>query len=96
MSSLWFQERQYRITASKCKQVCLLGDKIVEHKGNDLTWKYFHWLSNNLWSPTYAQTGDMQYGLSEEPKAREAYSKAMGNKMNETGLWVNRKFPYLQ
>lgn len=95
MSPAWFQERQYRITASKCKEVCSLGDKIVEHKGNDLTWKYFHWLANNLWSPKTVQTCDMQYGLSEEPKAREAYTKATGNKVRETGLWVNRKFPYL-
>ncbi|XP_025111588.1 uncharacterized protein LOC112574606 [Pomacea canaliculata] len=94
MSLLWIQERQYRITASKCK-VCFLGDKIVENRGYNLTWKYFHWLSNNLWSPKVVQTCDMQYGLSEEPKAREAYTKATGNKVRETGLWVNRKFPYL-
>ena len=37
----------------------------------------------------------MQYGIAEEPKAREAYAQATGNQVKETGLWVNKKFPYL-
>ena len=37
----------------------------------------------------------MQYGIAEEPKAREAYAQATGNEVKEKGLWVNKKFPYL-
>ena len=48
----------------------------------------------NLWSPNFVQTKDMKYGISEEPKAREAYTNATGNKVHTTGLWVN-KFSFL-
>ena len=93
-STIWFRERHYRITASKCKEICLLGDKVVENKIENQR-KFFNWLLKNIWSPTFVQTIDMQYGLSEEPKAREAYTKATGNVVREAGLLVNTKFPYL-
>ena len=37
----------------------------------------------------------MKYGISEEPKAREAYTNATGNKVHTTGLWVYKKFAFL-
>ena len=37
----------------------------------------------------------MKYGITEEAKARGAYSKATANKVKTTGLWVNKKFPFL-
>lgn len=58
-------------------------------------WKYFNWISTKFWFPKFIQTQDMKYGLEEEPKARQAYAKATGNLVKETGLWVNKKFPYL-
>lgn len=73
-SPAWFHERQYRITASKCKEVCLLGDKLVSNKGNEFKWKFLNWISNNFWSPKFIQTRDMKYGIEEEVKAREAYT----------------------
>ena len=94
-SLAWFRERQYRITASKCKDVCLLGDRLVSQKEGEFIWKFFHWISKNFWSPKIVQTIDMQFGIAEEPKAREAYAQATGNQVKETGLWVNKKFPYL-
>ena len=93
-STVWFRERHYRITASKCKEICLLGDKVIEHKVEN-KWNFLNWLLNNIWLPTFAHTIDMQYGLSEEPKAREAYTKATGNIVREAGLLVNTKFPHL-
>ena len=37
----------------------------------------------------------MKYGISEEPKARGAYTNATGNKVHTTSLWVNKKFAFL-
>lgn len=37
----------------------------------------------------------MKQGISEEPKAREAYSKVTGNRVQTTGLWVNKIFSFL-
>ena len=37
----------------------------------------------------------MQYGISVEPKVREAYIQATEKKVRETGLSVNKKFPLL-
>ena len=88
-SPAWFRERQYRITGSKCKQACLLGDKILSLQGKnsgEIVWKSFHWISKKLWSPKFVQTRDTKYGISEEPKAREAYTNATGNKVHTTGL----------
>lgn len=72
-----FRERQYRITASKCKEAYLLGDQVLSHQGKkmrDLLWKCFHWVSKNLWFSKNVLTSDMKYGISEEPKARETYT----------------------
>ena len=93
-----FRERQYRLTASKYKEICLLGEKIIPNHGNErasLQWKCFRWLSKTLWFPKFVQTKDLKYGITEETKAREAYSKATDNKVETTGLWVNKKFPFL-
>ena len=97
-SLAWFRERQYRITASQCKHASLLGDRILILQGKcseETVWKCFHWISKKLWSPKFVQTRDMKYGISEEPKAREAYTNATGNKVHTTGLWVNKKFAFL-
>ena len=93
-----FRERQYRITASKCKGVCLLSDQVLSHQGResrDLLWKCFHWVSKNLWFSKHVQTSDVKYGISEEPTAREAYTKVTGNRVQTTGLRVNKKFSFL-
>ena len=89
-SPAWFRERQFRITASKCKQACLQGKD-----SGEIVWKSFHWISKKLCSPKFVQTRDMKYGISEEPKAREAYTNATGNKVHTTGLWVNKTFAFL-
>ena len=94
-SKLWFQARKYRITASKCKTVCLLGDKLLSGHAKQFKWRFFNWIQKNVWCPNFVQTNDMQYGINEEPKARLAYTQATGNQVQETGFWVNKKFPYL-
>ncbi len=94
-SKLWFQARKYRITASKCKTVCLLGDNLPSSHAKQFKWRFFNWIQKNGWYPNFVQTNDMQYGINEEPKARLAYTQATGNQVQETGFWVNKKFPYL-
>ena len=53
----------------------------------------YNFIRKQLWFKQDIRTVDMQYGLHEEPAAREAYFKATGKKVIETGLWVNRQYP---
>ena len=87
-SEVWFAQRWPRITASICKKVVQLGENL------DAT-KCFSWLSNNFWFKTPFTSFDMQYGIDEEPNAIAAYSELTGTEVCSSGLWLNKKYPYL-
>lgn len=98
-SPAWFRESQaVPDYCLKCKEAYLLGDQVLSHQGKKsrvLLRKCFTVSQKNLWFSKNVQTSDMKYGISEEPKAREAYSKVTGNRVQTTGLWVNKKFSFL-
>ena len=60
-SPAWFRERQFRITASKCKQACLQGKD-----SGEIVWKSFHWISKKLCSPKFAFLAASPDGLVTE------------------------------
>ena len=94
-SKKWHVERMLRLTASKCKSVNSFGEKILGGTGNIVTGSMFRYISEKLWFQKNIQTKDMKYGISEEANARKAYMDASGNKVIQTGLWVNSSHPFL-
>ena len=72
MSWIWFSERQFRITASKCKPAFYFGKEIIAGNGHKIVWKMFRWMKKNFWFPERIETQYMRYGIEEEPKARSA------------------------
>ena len=95
MSHKWVSERQFRITASRCKQVFTFGKELIAGHSHKIVCSMYKWMRNNFWFPTTLETKYIRYGIEEEPKARSAYVRATGNRVTETGLWVNGAFPYL-
>ena len=71
-SALWFAERQFRITASVCKRVMLLGENLEPQR-------CYSWLQHSFWFKQTFTTPDMQYGITEEVNAIASYTKATGN-----------------
>ena len=63
-SSVWFQQRLFRITASRCKIVTSLSEKI---SGNiDARKRCYDWIKNNFWFPSNILTQDMKHGIESE------------------------------
>ncbi|XP_032234254.2 uncharacterized protein LOC5509403 [Nematostella vectensis] len=91
-SSVWFQERWFRITASTCKEIVNLS--LFENK-DGYKQRLFNWLENKFWFKKSLTTPDMLYGIEEEPKAIVLYEKCRNATVNESGLWVHADFPYL-
>ena len=90
-SPAWHESRWCRITASICKTVILMGEKL----GDNSKLTYYNYLKDKFWFPEYVCTLDMQYGITEEPKAVSMYSKLMNVDVVESGIWVNVKYPHL-
>ena len=94
-STAWLRERMLRITASKCKSAFACAEKLMtERKGGSLQ-QVFNWLKVNLWFPPYIASRDVAYGISMEPKAREAYTSVTGHSVIQSGMWVCNRCPYL-
>ena len=92
-SETWLQERCFRITASVCKNVVLIGEKIK--KKVDAKHQRFEWIRNHFWFPNSFKTLDMKYGIENESKAIAIYSSQTGNKVVSSGLWINAKYLHL-
>ena len=92
-SETWLQERCFRITASVCKNVVLIGEKIKNKV--DAKHQCFDWIRNHFWFPNSFKTLDMKYGIENESKAIAIYSSQTGNKVVSSGLWINAKYLHL-
>lgn len=92
-SSTWFQQRMFRITASKCKTVISLGEKISQSV--DERKCFYDWVKNNFWFPSNILTLDMKYGIESESEAVKLYMSSTGKKVISSGLWVNKKYIHL-
>ena len=91
-SDIWHNERRVRITASTTNRVYSFGKRM--NSGKKPKWEKF--IGEKLWhNRDFSPTEDMKYGIKEEPKARVKYSEVMGMEVEESGLWVNKKYPHL-
>lgn len=87
-SDEWLQHRHNRITASKVKAVMSATSNAARAR-----------LVNEIvWGVPLRQTTAMRYGCDNEAKARHEYLRVKaacvaGYSVEETGLWVNRKWP---
>ena len=91
-SSLWLHERMFRITASKCKTVTLLGEKLSP---NDSKVALYNWIYNNIWFHEHITTLDMQYGIDNEINGLIKYSEIKGVPVVSSGLWIHGSFCHL-
>lgn len=92
-SDIWHKARWCRITASTAKQVTSFGDKMLKQEYSKQ--QFFSFCRNKLWFQQNVVTFDMLYGIKEEPNARKIYSEFKGNKIKESGIWVNKNYPWL-
>ena len=92
-SSVWFQQHLFLITASRCKIITSLGEKIS--RNIDARKSCYDWIKNNFWFPSNILTQDMKCGIESESLAGNFYMSNTGNKVISSGLWVNRKYIHL-
>ena len=83
-SETWWQERCFCITASVCKNVVLIGEKIK--KKVDAKHQHFDWVKNHVWFPISFKTWDRKYGIKNESKAIVIYSSTTVDKVVSSGL----------
>ena len=83
----------FRITASRCKIVFSLGEKIS--KTIDARKIFYDWIKNNFWFSNNILTQDMKYGIENESLAVNLYMSNTGNNVISSGLWVNKKSIHL-
>ena len=93
-SSVWFQQRLFRITASRCKIVTSLGEKIS--RNTDARKRCYDWIKNNFWFPSNILTQDMKYGIESESLAVYLYMSNTENKVISSGLLINKKYIHLR
>lgn len=91
-STLWLRERMFRITASKCKTVTSLGEKLLP---NDSKVSLYNWIENNIWFNEHITTIDMQYGIENEINGLIKYSEIKGVPVVFSGLWIHKNFCHL-
>ena len=60
-SSVWFQQHLFLITASRCKIITSLGEKIS--RNIDARKSCYDWIKNNFWFPSNILTQDMKCGI---------------------------------
>ena len=95
-STRWHTERTLRITASRCKTANSFGEKINNKLENQINESMLNYIRNNMWSNKKLNpTNDMKYGIAEEANARFAYCEVSGNKISETGMWIDTRYPFL-
>ena len=88
-SAEWLEQRRYRITASKCKQV-------VKLKSYD---KLDNYLTKDICGGKQIDSNEMKYGRTWEPVARDmavrdlAYHDSV--KCTQTGLMMNTSQPFI-
>lgn len=87
----WFKARRLRITASNFGVV-------FKRRSFDPPQLLEKFVANLLNPKEYSGGGGipaLKYGQDMEPTAREAYEKATGNIVSETGFWTNSKCMWL-
>ena len=92
-SSVWFQQHLFRITASRCKIVTSLGEKIS--RNIDARKSCYNWIKNSFWFPSNILIQDMKYGIESESLAVNLYMSNTGNKVISSGPWVNKNYIHL-
>lgn len=83
-SKKWFQEREWRITASRFGEIC----KTTEKRNKDK-------LCHSLVSPQELQTKPIIHGRTYEGQAIEKFEARLMTKVNKSGLFVSPEYPYL-
>ena len=83
----------FQITASRCKIVTSLGEKIS--RNIDARKSCYDWIKSNFWFPSNILTQDMKYGIESGSLAVNLYMSNTMNKVYSSGLWVNRKYIHL-
>lgn len=83
----WWRLRKILITASR----------IIHFKGEKTKDQIFNLVNSNLWTDENLTNEAMRYGQSNEELARQKYkcvtSARFSYIVEDTGLWVNSKFP---
>ena len=92
-SETWLQEQYFCITASVCKNVVLIGEKIKTKI--DAKHLCFDWIRNHFRFPNSFKILDMKYGIENESKAIAIYSSQTGNKVVSSGLWINANYLHI-
>lgn len=73
-SDQWHFERRFRVTASTCKSIVNLGEKLSKH---DSMQPHFASLDKKLWFPTNFSNFHTEYGKRNEVNALIEYGKEM-------------------
>ncbi|CAG9762662.1 unnamed protein product [Ceutorhynchus assimilis] len=81
---MWHAERKYRITASSVGQICRFTEKRDK--------KAF---AQGLIDPKPLNKPPIIWGKSKEVMAKDAYQQKTGNNIQQCGLFVSIKEPYL-
>ena len=89
-SSIWFEHRKARLTASRFRAICHTS---VEKPAESL-------VKQILQKAPLPKCAPLTWGMENEVNARNQYKKMMGNTHNSfevqtTGLHVNPKYPHL-
>ena len=95
-SQKWFQERWFRLTASKCLSAFRVG-RLIRSEAPNAAVRAFKFIRTNIWKIDIVpiQTYWMKYGLECEPKAINKYEEQTKTTVCDSGLWVNPKYPFL-
>lgn len=84
LNPIWFEERQWRLTASRFGEIC----KATERRNMDK-------LCESLYSPSVFQTASVGHGQTYEPVAINRFQQAMGVKVEACGFFVDQDAPFL-
>jgi len=92
----WFNERFWRLTASKCLAASKIGE-LVKKAASNASVRAYIFIKSHVWKldKDNFQSSWMKYGIESEAKAIMKYEEQTKSKVCQTGLWVNPKYPFL-
>lgn len=83
-SRTWFDERQWRLTASRFGEIC----KATERRDMDA-------LCSSIFYPSKLSTPPIVHGKTYEKVALEKFAALYDTKITECGLYISVQMPYL-